>query len=82
MVNICWKTQIDQINILTFMDASVVEGKEKMWILVWYSCKKCFIKVNKKSLSFENALVRSIHKWQPFVDEINIFAFTDDLVVY
>ena len=32
-----------------------------------------FIKVMKKSLSFENAFVRRKHKWHPFVEKIRLF---------
>ena len=85
-VTICWKNQIDQINIFTFKDDLVVDVGAKMWILVSYSCKKCFIKVKKKSLSSVKAFARKIHKIWPFVkknqvDQINILTFMDDLVV-
>ena len=48
MATTCWRNQVDQINIFTFMDDLVVDVTEKMWILFLYRCKKSFIKVNKK----------------------------------
>ena len=64
----------------------VVDVTEKMWNLVSYSCKKCFIKVKKikfelcKSPCQKDAWKVTIC-WKKQVDQINFFTFMDDIVV-
>ena len=57
---------------------SFVSTKGRCWCYIdnvnfgLYSCKKCFLKVKKKSLSFAKALVRRMHKRWPFVEKIRL----------
>ena len=67
-VTIWWKSQVDQINIFTFMDELLIDVTEKMWILDSYSCKEWFIKVMKMvwALQFAKVLflvLYSCKKW-------------------
>ena len=74
-----WQPLVENIRLIrsiSFMDDLVVDVTEKMWILVSYRCKKCFIKVNKKKLELckrpymlgrnrENSIHLSSPIWDP-----------------